>query len=399
MKKLHLFWTEYCPCIIIIWSCIAQRKSRFELLSFIIMGSRSCCFCRWERWPQFLGPLGCRNLRSRAGFTDRRPPSPTDAADKAASVYPRKKAEISGYVWAVGGSTPGRATRSFKERPRQRKSIRKSYFIDRSIGRARVLARRDACARLHGETECRKIGREEGVSAQAQAVASVCAELREGKLKVKYRSLQSWSMPILTLLSIPYIDQPTSNQTHKSLSDVRSQVNHLLVISYLVLVRGVWSLPSPPIKPIRRSGSVSVALQCSFSHRFLISRFSPSASRERAPCWLWFCSCFLQLPASQLLSKVSGCDWVGLMGCLRQREAQGLLLCDSAKSENEWKVTSLMSTHVISSATFLLLRIWFLPGQLLNQTVFELAESTKCCWWHRELTRQSVSTEKLQNTP
>lgn len=36
------------------------------------------------------------------------------------------------------------------------------------------------------------------------------------------------------------------------------QVNHLLLISYLVLVRGVWSLPSPPIKPIRRGSSVSV---------------------------------------------------------------------------------------------------------------------------------------------
>lgn len=35
-----------------------------------------------------------------------------------------------------------------------------------------------------------------------------------------------------------------------------AQVNDLLFISYLVLERGVWSLPSPPIKPIRRSWDV-----------------------------------------------------------------------------------------------------------------------------------------------
>lgn len=79
---------------------------------------------------------------------------------KRPSVSPRKKAEVGGHVRAMGRSTSGRATCSFKERPRQRTSIRKSYFIDLSIRRVRALACRDAACVRTSARERRNVGEE-----------------------------------------------------------------------------------------------------------------------------------------------------------------------------------------------------------------------------------------------
>lgn len=88
-------------------------------------------------------------------------------------------------------------------------------------------------------------------------------------------------------------------------------VNDLQVISYLVLERGVWSLPSPPIKHMRSSlaeiclplGPLGAApLRC-----WLFPSWSLLAllAAEDTQCWLWLCSCFAQPPGPQLLPKVS----------------------------------------------------------------------------------------------
>lgn len=105
------------------------------------------------------------------------------------------------------------------------------------------------------------------------------------------------------------------------------QVNDLLVTSYLVLERGVWSLPSPPIKHNRRSSDLLclsffgplvppqplILLLCRFCFFWL--------QREDTQCYLWLCSCFVQPPLSQLLPKVSGrgccCDLCGTFGVNR----------------------------------------------------------------------------------
>lgn len=101
-----------------------------------------------------------------------------------------------------------------------------------------------------------------------------------------------------------------------------AEVNDLLVISYLVLERGVWSLPSAPIKQSRRS----LELLC-----FLF--FGPVVpphpltpifkfiwlQREDTQCWLLLCSWFVQPHLSQLLPKVSWCVFLrGLWGCLEE---------------------------------------------------------------------------------
>lgn len=176
----------------------------------------------------------------------------------------------------------------------------------------------------------------------ARARACVCVPNlgEKEKLKVKYRSHQSWSTPILTLPSIPSIHPPTGHQTLKSLSDVRSQVNHLLVISYLVLVRGVWSLPSPPIKTIRRGWSVSVGPLVQLQPPiFNSSVFFFSFYQQREGTMLTLI--LLLLSSASCFSASAKGEWILLMGCFGDRKRlQGvpaLVTQGNQKMNEKWR--------------------------------------------------------------
>lgn len=117
-----------------------------------------------------------------------------------------------------------------------------------------------------------------------------------------------------------------------------AQVNDLPAISYLVLKRGVWSLPSPPIKHMRSSLAViclflfgpTVPLQPLALLLPLLRCFCSLWLRTEEPqCSLWLCSCSVQPLVSQSLLKVSW--WVDVVCGGGMSEANGEIIQEGVK--------------------------------------------------------------------
>lgn len=221
-ETLNVFWRDHFSCTEMILSYITQRKPRFELPLFLIIGSgsgvKTFVSPRWkrlsldcsERWPHRWGPWDA--VTWDPGLV-RRQTSPFPRPERRQSGLCLSPKEGGGRRTLPSLTRPGLPPRGRHVRaekgPGRENQLRNSILlIGQSDGRAHLhavgahtFARRDGM-----------LGKRERARRRVRQ-----AELGERKLKAKYRSQRSWSTPIIPLPSLPQVDPPTSHQTREAL--------------------------------------------------------------------------------------------------------------------------------------------------------------------------------------